>query len=75
MNDGFLTATAQIEISANVRHEVRSCLSPQGKGTPLTREVPACLRDVLGVCVHVYVHVPLLLLYAFYFPFKWCIIK
>lgn len=57
MNDGFLTATARIEISANVRHEVRICLSPQGKGTPLTREVPACLGDVLGVCVHVCVRV------------------
>lgn len=37
MNDGFLTATAQIEISANVRHEVRIYLSPQGKGTLLNR--------------------------------------
>lgn len=73
MNDSFLTATAQIEISANVRHEVRICLSPRGKGTLLTREVPACLRDVLEVCMHVYV--PLLLLYAFCFLFKWCIIK
>lgn len=71
MNDGFLTATAQIEISANVRHEVRIRLSPQGKGTPLIREVPACLRDVLEVCVLV----PLLLLYAFYFLFIMCIIR
>lgn len=75
MNGGFLTATARIEISANVRHEVRICRSPQGKGTRLTREVPACSRDTLEVCVLVYVRVPLLLLHAFHFHFKWCIIK
>jgi len=75
MNDGFLTATAQIEISANVRHEVSICWSPQGKGTPLTREVPACWRDGLGVCVHVYVHAPWLLFYTLYFLLKWCVIK
>lgn len=71
MNDGFLTATAEIEISTNVRDEVRICLSPQGKGTPLAREKPASLGDLLEVWVHVYVHIPLVLSYTIYFHFKW----
>lgn len=75
MNGAFLTATAQTETSANVRHDVRMCLSPQGKGAALTREEPVCFRGVLVVPVHVGVHVLLCLLYAFYFLHKLYIIQ